>query len=310
MADLKIKFLGVEFANPTVLASGIYPTAAAALVKAVENGAGGVTTKSIWLEAHKGHIAPTLLTTEHFTINAVGLSDEGVEKSGKEITTYKNKIVESGRCAPVIASIVAGTKTDFGFLAEKISAFKPDIIEVNISCPNVEEEFGKPFACDASSAAEVTRAVKARTKLPVIVKLSPNVLNISEIAKVVAESGADGFCAVNTFGPGMVIDLEKRAPFLSNKVGGVSGPGIKPLAVRCVFDIYKATKLPIIGMGGIVTGVDAIEFIMAGASLVGIGAGLYMRGPSSFKIVCDEMNIWLDKHNIKNLIELVGTAHI
>lgn len=310
MVDLSIKFLGVEFTNPTVLASGIYPTTAGALAKAIENGAGGVTTKSIWLEAHKGHSAPTLLTTEHFTINAVGLSDEGVEKSGKEILAYKEKVAESGKKAPIIASIVAGTKADFGLLAEKISAFKPDIIEVNISCPNVEEEFGKPFACDAISAAEVTKIVKSRTKLPVIVKLSPNVMSISEIAKAVADAGADGFCAVNTFGPGMIIDLEKRAPFLSNKVGGVSGPGIKPLAVRCVFDIYKATKLPIIGMGGIVTGVDAIEFIMAGASLIGIGAGVYMRGPSAFKAVCDEMNLWLDKHNIKNLVELVGVAHI
>ncbi|MBI5152276.1 dihydroorotate dehydrogenase [Candidatus Peregrinibacteria bacterium] len=317
MADLKVKFLGIEFANPTILASGIYPTTAGALLKAVENGAGGVTTKSIWLEAHKGHPAPTLLTTEHFTINAVGLSDEGVSKSGPEILAYKNKIAEKGHCAPVIASIVAGTKTDFGFLAEKITQFAPDIIEINISCPNVEEEFGKPFACDVKSAVEVTKivnkfaanAVKSRTKLPVIVKLSPNVLDISEIAKAVADAGASGFCAVNTFGPGMVIDLEKRKPFLSNKVGGVSGPGIKPLAVRCVYDIYKATKLPIIGMGGITTGTDAIEFIMAGANLVGIGAGVYMRGPQAFKLVCNEMSEWMDSHGVKDLQELVGAAH-
>lgn len=305
MANLSTKFLGVEFTNPIVLASGIYPTTAAALLKAAENGAGGVTTKSIWLETHKGHNAPTLFTTEHFTINAVGLSDEGVEKSGEEILAYKEKC-----SAPVIVSIVAGTKADFGLLAEKISAFKPDIIEVNISCPNVEDEFGKPFACDKSDAAEVTKIVKARTKLPVIIKLSPNVLNISEIARAVAESGADGFCAVNTFGPGMVIDLEKRQPFLSNKVGGVSGPGIKPLAVRCVYDIYKATKLPIIGMGGIVTGVDAIEFIMAGASLVGIGACVYMRGPSAFQKITEEMSEWLDKHDIKDLSEIIGAAQI
>lgn len=305
MADLSIKFLGIEFANPTVLASGIYPTEASAMLRAIENGAGGVTTKSIWLEAHKGHPAPTLLTTEHFTINAVGLSDYGIEKSGKEILAYKEKCE-----VPIIASIVAGTKTDFGLLAEKISAFKPDIIEVNISCPNVENEFGKPFACDAKDAAEVMKIVKNRTSLPVIVKLSPNVLDISEIARAVLDAGADGFCAVNTFGPGMVIDLEKRTPFLSNKVGGVSGPGIKPLAVRCVYDIYKATKLPIIGMGGITTGLDAIEFMMAGASLIGIGAAVYTRGPDAFKLICSEMNEWLEKHNIKDLDEIIGVAHI
>ncbi len=305
-----LKFLGIEFENPTVLASGIYPTTTAALIKAVENGAGGVTTKSIWLEEHKGHPAPTLLTTEHFTINAVGLSDYGVDKSGLEIIAYKNKIAESGRCAPVIASIVAGKKSDFGLIAEKINEYAPDIVEVNISCPNVEEEFGKPFACDGASAAEVTKIVKEQTRIPVIVKLSPNVYSISEIAKTVADAGADGFCAINTLGPGMVIDLEKRAPFLSNKFGGVSGPGIKPIGVKAVYDIYKATKLPILGMGGLNTGKDAIEFIMAGATLVGIGAAIYTRGPGAFKLIADEMTEWMGSHGVKDLSELIGAAHI
>ena len=306
MANLKIKFLGIEFENPTVLASGIYPTAASALIRAVENGgAGGVTTKSIWLTEHKGHPAPTLLTNSVFTINAVGLSDSGVDKSGKEIVAYREKCK-----APLIVSVVAGKKADFGLIAEKISEYNPDIIEVNISCPNVEEEFGKPFACDPSSAADVTKEVKSRTKLPVIVKLSPNVLSISEIAKSVAAAGADGFCAINTVGPGMVIDLEKRKPWLSNKVGGVSGPGIKPVAVRCIYDIYKATKLPILGMGGIVTGNDAIEIMMAGAGLVGLGAAIYMRGPDAFKKVAEEMSEWMDKHGVKDLNEIIGVAHI
>lgn len=308
MTNLKTKFLGVEFENPTVLASGIYPTAANALLQAVNNGAGGVTTKSIWLTEHKGHPAPTLLSNPNFTINAVGLSDHGVDVSGKEILAYKEKIAADSKKAPIIVSIVAGTKADFGLIAEKISAYNPDIIEVNISCPNVEAEFGKPFACDKVSAAEVAKNVKSRTKLPVIVKLSPNVLRISEIAKAVADAGADGFCAINTLGPGMVIDLEKRQPLLSNKVGGVSGPGIKPIAVRCVYDIYKVTKLPIIGMGGIVSGKDAIEIMMAGAGLVGLGAAIYMRGPSAFKLVADEMSSWMDSHGVKDLSEIIGIA--
>jgi len=307
---LKVKFLGIEFENPTVLASGIYPTAASALIKAVENGAGGVTTKSIWLKEHKGHPAPTLLITEHFTINAVGLSDYGIDKSGPEITAYKEKIAQIGLRAPVIASIVAGQKLDFGLIAEKISEYSPDIIEVNISCPNVEDEFGKPFACDKYSAADVTKIVKARTKLPVIVKLSPNVYSISDVAKAVADAGADGFCAINTVGPGMVIDIEKRSPFLSNKFGGVSGPGIKPIGVKAVYDIYKATHLSILGMGGINTGKDAIEFIMAGATLVGIGAAIYTRGPNVFKLITDEMTEWMKSHNVKNLSELIGVAHL
>ncbi|KKQ71920.1 MAG: dihydroorotate dehydrogenase, dihydroorotate dehydrogenase (fumarate) [Candidatus Peregrinibacteria bacterium GW2011_GWC2_39_14] len=307
---LKIKFLGVEFENPTVLASGIYPTAVNALLQAVNNGAGGVTTKSIWLTEHKGHPAPTLITNANFTINAVGLSDHGVDVSGKEIVMYKEKIAADSKKAPILVSIVAGTKADFGLIAEKISAYNPDIIEVNISCPNVESEFGKPFSCDKMDAAEVTKNVKARTKLPVIIKLSPNVLSISEIAKSVADAGADGFCAINTLGPGMIIDLEKRTPFLSNKVGGVSGPGIKPIAVRCVYDIYKATKLPILGMGGIISGKDAIEIMMAGAGLIGLGAAIYMRGPTAFKLVADEIAEWMTAHGIKDLNEIIGVAQV
>ncbi|MDP2642893.1 MAG: dihydroorotate dehydrogenase [Candidatus Peregrinibacteria bacterium] len=314
MANLGIKFCGVEFANPTVLASGILGVTASSLKNVIRNGAGGVTTKSIWLEEHKGHKNPTMFGTENYFINAVGLSDAGIEKALSETFPEYN----DGKLAPIIASIVAGKIDDFGLLAEKISECNPDIIEVNISCPNVENEFGKPFACVAGDAAKVTKVVKKALggiigggkNIPVIIKLSPNVSNIGEIAKACRDAGADGFCAVNTFGPGLAVDINTRMPILTNKVGGVSGPGIKPLAVKCVYDVFKATGAPIVGTGGVLTGEDVIEMMMVGARLVGMGTMVYYRGVEGFKKVVSEIEEWCEKNGVKNLEEIIGTVKI
>ncbi|NIA02181.1 MAG: dihydroorotate dehydrogenase [Nitrospirae bacterium] len=311
MANLKIKFCDVGFENPTVLASGILGVTASSLKKVVKDGAGGVTTKSIWLEEHKGHSNPTMLGTENYFINAVGLSDAGIEKASAEtFPEYLDGKSPPGRDlrpAPIIASIVASSIDDFGELAEKIEKCGPDIVEVNISCPNVEDEFGKPFACVADDAVAVTKLVKGKiSSVPVIVKLSPNVESIGEIAKACADAGADGFCAVNTYGPGMVIDVDMRMPVLKNKVGGVSGPGIKPLAVKAVYDVFKATGLPIIGTGGVLSGEDAIEMMMAGARLVGMGTMVYYRGSEGFGEVVREMDEWCEKNGVKNIEEIIG----
>jgi len=306
MVNLGIKFCGVEFANPTVLASGILGVTASSLKNVIRNGAGGVTTKSIWMEEHKGHRNPTMFGTENYFINAVGLSDAGIEKAVSETFPEYN----DGKLAPIIASIVAGKIDDFGLLAEKISQCDPDIIEVNISCPNVENEFGKPFACVSGDAAAVTKVVRAHTKKPVIIKLSPNVSNIGEIAKACVDAGADGFCAVNTFGPGLAVDINTRRPILTNKVGGVSGPGIKPLAVKCVYDVFKATGSPIVGTGGVLTGEDVIEMMMVGARLVGMGTMVYYRGVEGFKKVVFEIEEWCQKNGVKNLEEIIGTVKL
>ncbi|MDD3862152.1 MAG: dihydroorotate dehydrogenase [Candidatus Gracilibacteria bacterium] len=302
MANLEINFCGVKFGNPTVLASGVLGVTAASLRNVVRNGAGGVTTKSIWLTEHPGHKNPTMFGTEHYFMNAVGLSDAGFEKAETEtFPEYMKK-----KPAPIIANIVAYKLAEFGVLAEKIDKLNPDIIEVNISCPNVEDEFGKPFACSVVDAAGVTKVVRAMTKKPLIVKLSPNVSNIGEIAKACASEGADGFCAINTVGPGLAIDIDLRMPILANKVGGVSGPAIKPIAVKCVHDVYKATGLPIIGTGGVTTGRDAIEIMMAGARLVGMGTMVYYREVSGFKKVVKEMNEWCEANGVKNIEEIIG----
>mgnify|MGYP004002688933 FL=1 len=315
MANLKVNFCGVEFENPTVLASGVLGVTSASLKRVVEMGAGGVTTKSIWMEEHKGHKNPTMFGTEHFFLNAVGLSDAGIEKARGLFAEYGEPAgsgAKNVRPAPVIASIVAGKQSEFADLTEEIVKSRPDILEVNISCPNVEDEFGIPFACDLLLAADVTKVVRRKldelgSKIPMIVKLSPNVPNIGRIAKACADEGADGFCAINTVGPGMVIDLKTRKPILANRVGGVSGPAIKPIAVKAVNDIHKATGLPIIGTGGVMTGEDAIEMMMAGATLVGMGTMVYYREVGGFGEVVKEMGDWCDANGVEVVGDLIGS---
>lgn len=304
MANLSVKFCGVKFENPTVLASGILGVTASSLKNVVRAGAGGVTTKSIWLEEHVGHKNPTMFGTEHYFLNAVGLSDAGIEKAVEE--TFPEYLKDQP--APIIANIVESTIDRFAELTEKIDACGPDIIELNLGCPNVEGEHGKPFSCVAGDAAKVTAACRKHTKKPLIIKLTPNVSDISEVAKACAAEGADGFCAINTL-YGMGIDINLRRPILTNKSGGLSGPGIKPSAVKAVYDIYKATGLPIIGTGGIMTGEDVIEIMMAGASLVGIGTMVYYRGIEGFGLIVKEIEKWCKANGVKNLEEIIGAAH-
>ncbi len=299
--------LGVTFANPTVLAAGPMGIVGSGWAAIVRAGAGGITTKSCWLEAHEGHPTPVAISTPHWTLNAVGLSQGGFDAAKAEIETFR-----AASKAPLICNIVAESVDHFGETAARYVTLHPDFLEVNISCPNVESDFGKPFSSNAKDAAAVTHAVKAKSgKTPVFVKLSPNVPNIGEIAKACVDSGADGITAINTVGPGLAIDLKSRMPILSNKVGGVSGRGIKPIALKCVADIYAATggKTPIIGVGGVTTGEDAMEMLLAGASLVGIGTAIAERGLDVFGKVVEEMQAWGDAEGVKDVSELTGAMH-
>lgn len=311
MTNLSVNFCGVKFSNPLVLASGVLGITASSWRNVARNGAGGITTKTLWLHEHKGHKPPVMMATEHYMINAVGVPDAGIEKAMDEIPQFlKNKPV------PLIASITAGKISDFGILAEEIAKLGPDILEINISCPNTEHELGKPFACVPHDAAQVTLEIKKRLglahiKTPISVKLSPNVENIVAIAKAVVDAGADALTMINTAGPGMAINIETRKPILTNKVGGVSGPFLKPLAVKMIYDVRKALpNTPIIGVGGVLTGTDAIEMMMAGATLVGIGTGVYYRGVEIFKKCTDEMNKWCSINGVKKLSDLINAAHV
>lgn len=302
--DISTSICGVKLANPTILASGILGVTGASLCFVAGNGAGAVTTKSIGLEERKGHPSPIIAQWEKGFINAVGLSSQGIDEAVEELK------IAVGQCSsPVIASIFAPTTKQFGEVAKEVSKAKPSLIEVNISCPNVEAEFGKPFATDPKAAAAVTKIAKKNSKAPIIVKLSPNVPNIKMIAAAVEKAGADAINAINTLGPGMVIDISTAKPLLSNKAGGLSGPAIKPIAVRCVYDIYSAVKIPVIGTGGITYGRDAVEMMMAGASAVGMGTAVYYREADVFKKVCEEIMQFMEKEGYSSLKEMIGIVH-
>ncbi|CAL7960891.1 Dihydroorotate dehydrogenase B (NAD(+)), catalytic subunit [Gammaproteobacteria bacterium] len=270
---LETTFLNLKFKNPLLLASGVRGVTAASLRHMVKKGCGGVTLKSVSLQPRAGHPNPTMVSNRHFIINAIGLSNPGVDEINTEITQFKKLCT-----APLIASVFAGSVDEFVRVAEKICETNVDALELNLSCPNVTAEFGEPFAYSIQAVAAVTKQVKAKiTTIPLVVKLSPQAWNIAAIAKAAEDNGANAINAINTIS-GMVIDIKARQPILHNKIGGVSGPALFPIALRCVHDIFKVVKIPIIGTGGITTWDDAIAMIMVGATLLGIGSAVYYRG--------------------------------
>ena len=303
--DLTCSFLDLTLNNPMVLASGILGTSATLLERTARCGAGAVTAKSCGLEPRAGHPNPVSVDWGGGVINAIGLTNPGAEEEVHLLRASKVLLAPLG--VPLIASIFAPTVEQFGEVARTISQAEPDLIEVNISCPNVGDEFGTPFAGLPETAAAVTAAVKAVTAIPISVKLAPNVPSIARIAAAVAEAGADAITAVNTM-PGMVIDAEAGRAVLSNKMGGISGPALKPVALRCVAEIARAVKVPIIGTGGITTGRDAAEMIMAGATAVGVGTAVWYRGPEAFQQITAELRGFMAQEGYPNLESMRGMA--
>ncbi len=300
-----IRFLGIQFKNPIVLASGILGVTAASMKRCVDLGAGGVTVKSLSLKPRTGHRNPTMGGYDHFFLNAVGLSNPGVDAGIKELKRFK------AICkAPLIGSVFAGSVEEFGAVTKKIVTAPIDLLEIDISCPNVGDEFGTPFAYSTEAATAITRAVKKQSKrVPVIMKLSPNAWNIGEIARACEQAGADAVTAVNT-ASAMTIDSAFQVPFLANQVGGMSGPALKPIALKAVWDVHNTVKgIPIIATGGVTTGEDAIEMILAGGTLVGVGSAAFWRGPEVFGKIVKEMESYMKKKKVKNLSSLIGKAH-
>lgn len=298
---MTVQFLGKILKNPIVLASGILGNNKDILQRVHDSGCGLVTMKSIGPSPRDGHKNPTVIDLGCGIINAVGLPTPGYNNMENEW-----KMLES-RNFPLNASIYGGSVQEYQMVAEFVSSKKPDFIEINISCPN-SNEHGMIFGVNERSSYDVVSAVKKVISVPLIVKLTPQAVNIGRIATACEDAGADAICAINTAGPGMVIDIESGMPVLAFKTGGLSGPMIKPIAIRCVYDIFQAVSIPIIGLGGITTGEDAIEMIMAGASLVGIGSGVRYRGIEVFGKVNKEINDWLDAHNC-TLKDIKGAAH-
>jgi len=304
MVDISTSLAGIKLKNPTVLVSGILGITASSLTRVADSGAGAITTKSIGPVKRKGHKNPVIVEVSSGMLNSVGLACPSLNESLDGLKDVLKKVD-----TPVIASFYGRTVREFGEMAEKISEIRPDFLEANISCPNTENEFGKPFGTDSEISAKVTEAIKNSTKIPLIVKLTPNVSDIKVIAKAVESAGADVISAINSYGPGMVINIETASPVLSNKFGGLSGPAIKSVAVRCVYEIYETVEVPILGIGGIQTGRDAIEMVMAGASAVGIGTGIMKRDIKIFSEICEEIKEFMNSTGYSKLAELIGKAH-
>lgn len=294
---------GIELKNPTVLASGILGMNADILRRVAQAGAGAITTKSTGRKPREGHNNPKVLVWEHGIANCYGLTNQGYKNMDAEWEELESVGV------PVIASVFGEDVSEFVEVARYMAEKGADMIEVNVSCPNTKEH-GMAFGVDAASCAEVIGAVKeAAGKVPVIAKLTPQALDIGAIAKACQDAGADAISAINTVGPGMFVDIDVKMPILSYKTGGLSGPAIKPIAVRCIYDIYEAVDIPILGMGGVSSGKDAIELMMAGASAVAIGSGAYYRGIKIFEKVNKEIDSWMQEKGYKDLKEIIGAAH-
>ena len=305
MNPLAVQIAGVRLESPLVLASGILGTTASSLRRVALAGAGAVTTKSCSLEPRKGHPAPCILPWKGGMLNAVGLSNPGAEGAAAEFAEYKRTCP-----TPLIASIFADSPENFGKLARIVAGAKPDLIEVNVSCPNVESEFGTPFAADPEACARVTRAVKENAGgIPVAIKLSVQCASIAKMAEVCQRNGANALTAINTVGPGMWIDVGVGRPVLANKVGGVSGTAILPIAVRAVYEIRQAVDLPIIGTGGVSCADDALQRIMAGADAVGIGSAIYGGGIELFGEINRGLEAFLRERGVDSIGQLKGLAH-
>ncbi len=301
MANIRTTIAGIELNNPTMLASGILGQTGQSLLKIInEGGAGAVVTKSIGLEPRTGHGNPCAMELDNGLLNAMGLPNPGIDAFEPEM-----KIALKGN-APIIASIFADSGEKFSMLAARMEEFGAHALELNLSCPHADK-YGLDMGSDPVKVKDIVGQVKNAVKIPVFAKLSPMVPDISQIALAVQEAGGDAVVAINTI-KAMKIEPELGMPVLKNKVGGLSGPAIKPAGIRAVYEIAGKVDIPIIGVGGINNGMDALEYIMAGASAVQIGSGVHYSGIDVFQKVSHEMNEFMDRKGYANLSEIVGIA--
>jgi dihydroorotate dehydrogenase (NAD+) catalytic subunit len=303
MADLKVKIKDLEFKNPVLTASGTFGYGPEFEDFFNISHLGGIIVKGTTLEPREGNAYPRMAETASGMLNAVGLQNKGInyfiEKIYPEIKKYNTNIIVN----------VSGSKLeDYIAVVEKLNELeKIPAIELNISCPNVKQG-GMAFGTSCESAAEVTKAIRKAYKKVLIVKLSPNVTDIASIAKAVEAEGADSVSLINTL-LGMAIDSETRKPVLSSITGGLSGPAIKPVALRMVWQVAKAVKIPVIGLGGIMSAADAIEFILAGATAVQVGTANFIDPQVSIKILQGIEN-YLSRHKMSSVKELKGAMEV
>jgi dihydroorotate dehydrogenase (NAD+) catalytic subunit len=301
MSSLEASIGRLTLRNPTMLASGIMDETAGSFLKVASAGAGAIVTKSIGSEPRNGYANPTLIELDEGYINAMGLPNPGIEAFFEEMSEARSCPV------PIIGSIFASSAKEFGFLASKMQSYGAAAIELNLSCPHAKG-YGMELGVDPEVVTEIVKEVKSSCSIPVFAKLTPNTHRLLEVAKAVEAAGGDAIVAINTV-KAMAISAELRRSILSNKGGGLSGPAIKPIGLRCVYDLRSTVKIPIIGVGGVEDWRDAVEYIMAGASAVQVGSGVGRKGLQVFEQICSGMEAFMEREGFGSVSQMVGVAH-
>ena len=300
MADLSVNIAGVEFKNPVIPASGVFGYGREYEELYDLSLLGGIATKGTTITKRNGNLSPRIAETPSGMINSVGLQNPGIDAFIETELPYLMK-----KNTVILANIAGSTAEEYVEIAKKLDDTDVHMIELNISCPNVKQG-GMAFGASCEGAASITKLVRKATSKPLAVKLSPNVTSIADIAKAVEAEGADAVSLINTV-LGMKIDINTRRPILKNNMGGMSGPAIRPIAVRMVWQTANAVKIPVIGMGGIASGEDAVEMMMAGASAVQIGGAVFTDPFAPIKVI-EGINGYLDKNNISSVKEIIGAV--
>ncbi len=296
--NTKVKIAGVEFKNPITVASGTFGSGMEYDELVDLNILGAVTTKGVASVPWAGNPTPRIAETYGGMMNAIGLQNPGIDTFiERDLPFLKTKDTK------IIVNVCGKTIEDYVEVVERLGECDIDLLEINVSCPNVKEG-GIAFGQNPNALLDITKAVKAKAKQPVIMKLSPNVTDITEMAKAAEAGGADALSLINTL-TGMKIDVNKRTFAVANKTGGVSGPAIKPIAVRMVYQAANAVRLPIIGMGGCMCAEDALEFMMAGATAVAVGTANF-NNPYATRDIINGMEDYMTRNNIEDINELIG----
>ena len=300
-ASIGVDICSFRLESPTILASGVLGISFELFPRIIASGAGAVASKSIGLEPREGYKNPTMTGTDAGYLNAIGLANPGADEFSSELEAHEDRKI------PLVVSIFADSAEKFAVLTSKFEKYDFLAYELNLSCPHVKD-VGSEIGSDAVEAGNVVRQVKRETKKPVLAKMPATIVNVPEWARTVEAAGADAIVAINTI-RAMKIDIESAKPILSNRIGGLSGPAIRPVAVRCVYEIYEAVKIPVIGVGGVSDWRSAVEFFLAGARAVQIGSAMGDSYLSTFANINEGLKSYLVRKRYSTLEEIIGLAH-
>lgn len=299
---LCVNLAGLRLDNPTMLASGILGYTVETMKEIEKNGAGAIVSKSIGVKPRRGYANPTVVQVNGGLINAMGLPNPGIKEFEGEIRHAKQVLT-----VPFIVSVYGYSAEEYAEVARKAADAGADAVELNVSCPHVKET-GSEIGQTPQILAGVVRKVKAAVKAPVFAKLSPNVTSIVEIGEAAVKAGADALTATNTV-RAIAINVETKMPILFNRVGGLSGPAVKPIGLRCVYDLYERVKVPIVGCGGVTNWQDAVEYLLAGATAVQVGTAIATEGPAVFRTLSHGISSYLKRKGYERVEDIVGLSH-